>query len=245
MSDELKLYYWPMLQGRGEFVRLVLEEAGASYVDVARLSPDEGGGAKAIMGLLQQDFEGIAPLAVPVLQVGSHYLSQTASICLYLGRRYDLVSEDELLQHQANQLMLTIMDLVSEAHETHHPMGTSFYYEEQKPEASRRAASFLMRRMGKFLGFFEKVLAQSLEGGGGFLVGGSLSYVDLAMFQVLSGLGYAFPKAFGRIKGDIPRLLALRELVAERPRVASYLASSRRIPFNTDGIFRHYPELDF
>ena len=35
-----ELYYWPSIQGRGEFIRLTLEEAGADYVDVARKSDD-------------------------------------------------------------------------------------------------------------------------------------------------------------------------------------------------------------
>ena len=39
-----ELHYWPRIQGRGEFVRLALEQAGAEYVDVARGPKSSGGG---------------------------------------------------------------------------------------------------------------------------------------------------------------------------------------------------------
>jgi glutathione S-transferase len=95
--------------------------------------------------------------------------------------------------------------------------------------------------MPKFLGYFEDVLKKN---GGHFMIGARLSYVDLSMFQVIAGLDYAFPRAMKRARGKYDGLRALHDRVAKRPRVAAYLASERRIPFNEDGIFRHDPELD-
>ncbi|HYX92088.1 MAG TPA: glutathione S-transferase C-terminal domain-containing protein, partial [Myxococcaceae bacterium] len=139
---------------------------------------------------------------------------------------------------------LTIADVVAEAHETHHPISSALYYEDQKREAKARAAHFVEERMPKFLQYFEDVLARNSAGGGQYLIGAEHSYVDLSTFQLLAGLEYAFPNAFAKASRRIPRLLALRDRLAARPRIAAYLRSERRIPFNEWGIFRRYPELD-
>lgn len=240
-SATYRLYYWPFLQGRGEFIRLAFEEAGVPYVDVARLPADQGGGVQAIQRVLQGGGGALRPFAPPILKVGDLVLAQVASILQYVGPRLRLVPEDEAGRIAVNQLQLTIADLVAEVHDTHHPIGSSLYYEDQKPEAKRRAASFLSQRMPKFLGYFEGVLQQN---GGEHLIGADLTYADLSMFQVLSGLAYAFPSGFAGVAPSIPGLLALRDRVAARPRIAAYLASERRLPFNENGIFRRYPELD-
>jgi glutathione S-transferase len=234
-----QLYYWPGIPGRGEFVRLVLEDAGAPYVDVARLPERRGGGVKAIMSVLASA-DAVPPLAPPVLQHGELLIAQTALICRYLAERHGLVSKKPADRLHAEQLQLTLADLVLEAHDTHHPIGPGLYYEDQKREARRAAESFRKERMPKFLGYFERVV----ERGRGFLVGGRHSYVDLSMFQVLEGLAYAFPEAFERVSRDCPRLLELHGRVRTRPRIAAYLRSDRRLAFNEMGIFRYYPELD-
>lgn len=239
-----ELFYWPSIQGRGEFIRLALEAAGAAYVDVARLPESEGGGARAIMPFLSGSNAGLAPFAPPILRVGDLVLSQTVNILHFLGPRLGLVPDDDASRARALQLSLTIADLVSEVHDTHHPVATSRYYEDQKPEARRRAAHFVASRVSKFLLYFERVLAANTESGGKHLVGLELSYVDLSLFQVLVGLSYAFPKALTASTPQIPLSTALRDRVAAHPRVAAYLASERRIPFNENGIFRRYPELD-
>lgn len=245
MTDEkYELFYWPGLQGRGEFVRLPLEEAGASYVDMARLPENKGGGVPAMIRLLRGGRGGLLPLAPPILCAGELTLAQVANILLFLGPRLGLAPDDEAGRLAANQLQLTVADLVSEVHETHHPIAAGLYYEEQKDAAKQRARHFVDARMPKFLGYFEEVLARNAHRGGPHLVGAALSYVDLSVFQVLEGLSYAFPSAFARQIKAIPRLLALRDRVRERPRIAAYLASDRRIPFNESGIFRRYPELD-
>jgi glutathione S-transferase len=238
-----ELYYWPHIQGRGEFVRLALEEGAADYVDVARLPESEGGGRVAVARLLEDAANGRTPFAPPVLKAGTFLISQTANILLYLGPRLDLVPQAEAARLWAHQLQLTLTDLVVEAHDTHHPIAKSLYYEDQKPEALRRAADFRALRLPKFLGYFERVLAGN-PGGDRYLVGKSLTYIDLSMFQVIAGLSYAFPRAMEAMSRKHPKLAALRRRVQERPRIAAYLASSRRIPFNDRGIFRHYPELD-
>jgi glutathione S-transferase len=238
MTDSYELFYWPSIPGRGEPVRLALEEAGVAYVDVARRPEADGGGVAAMMKLLRAP--GIAPFAPPFLRSGALVIAQTANILLYLGPRHGLVPDDEASRLHANQLQLTITDLFAEVHETHHPIGSGLYYEDQKPEALRRAELFVRERLPKYLPYFER----ALDAGGPYLFGGEVSYVDLSLFQVLEGLRYAFPRATARIAPGLPRLVALGERVRARPRIAAYLASPRRIPFNEDGIFRRYPELD-
>ena len=236
-----ELFYWPHIQGRGEYIRLALEEGGVEYVDVARLPENEGGGRAAVARLLEEAGDGRTPFAPPILRAGKLLVSQTANILQYLGPRLRLVPPAEADRLWAHQLQLTLADLVVEAHDTHHPIAKSLYYEDQKPEALRRSADFRKLRLPKFLGYFERLLTAN---GGSFLVGKSLSYVDLSMFQVMAGLDYAFPRAMSGARSRCPRLAELHRRVLERPRIAAYLASSRRLPFNDHGIFRRYPELD-
>jgi glutathione S-transferase len=244
MTDTLyELYYWPTIPGRGEFIRLALEEAGARYVDVAREPENKGGGVKALMKMMREGTT-LEPFAPPFLKVGAHLFAQSANILSFLAPRLHLVPDDEASRAWANQLQLTIADLADEAHDVHHPIAASLYYDDQKTEAKRRAPIFIAERIPKYLGYFERIVEKNAAGNGVHLLGAGLTYVDLSMFQMLSGLDYAFPQAMKRFGPKIPRLLALRDHVAARPRIAAYLASSRRIPFNEHGLFRHYPELD-
>lgn len=236
-----ELFYWPGLPGRGEYVRLVLEDAGMPYIDVARLPEAQGGGAAAILRVLRGEHAGLLPLAPPILRVGALTIAQVANILQFLGPRCGLAPDDEAGRVAVNQLQLTIADLVTEVHDTHHPISSGAYYEDQKAAARERAGVFVGQRLAKFLGYFEKVLVRS---GGAQLVGAAISYVDLSLFHTLEGLAYAFPNAFARVSPAIPGLLGLRERVRARPRLAAYLASERRLPFNQHGIFRRYPELD-
>jgi len=233
-----ELYYWPQIQGRGEFVRLALEEAGADYVDVARRK----GGMAKLEKLMQQKSSGHPPFAPPFLKVGDLLIGQTANILAFLGARHGLVPKSDAGRLWVNQLQLTIADLVVEAHDTHHPIAASLYYEDQKVEAARAASCFIKERMPKFLGYFENVLAKG--GKTALLAGRALSYADLSLFQVVEGLRYAFPRAMAAQEKKLPRTAALHDRVAARPKIAAYLSSSRRIPFNQHGIFRHYAELD-
>jgi len=234
-----ELYYWPGIQGRGEFIRLALEEAGADYVDVARRS---GSGMAEMMRFMESPRVRRPPLAPPFLKAGRQVIGQTANILLLLGSRLGLAPRAEADRLWAHQLQLTVIDLLDEAHDTHHPIASSFYYEDQKPAAKRRAADFIRNRIPHYLGHFEDVLARNRPGR--VMVGGRLSYVDLSVFQIVEGLRYAFPRAMARRESRYARVIALRDRVAARPRIAAYLASERRIPFNESGIFRHYAELD-
>jgi glutathione S-transferase len=231
-----ELYYWPSIQGRGEFVRLALEAAGAPYVDIAKRPR----GTSAMMGLLNHAELDTPPFAPPVLKAGALLVAQTANILMYLGAHHDLAPADEAGRLFANQLQLTIADFVVEIHDTHHPIASGLYYEDQKAEAKRRAADFLQHRAPKYLGYFERVLARSA----GHLIGERLTYPDLSLFQIVAGLRYAFPNAMAKLEPSLPRTIALHDRVRNHPPVAAYLASKRRIPFNEEGIFRHYPELD-
>jgi len=239
-AARVELFYWPTIQGRGEFVRLLLEEAGAPYVDVAR----ERGGMSAMTRILDGKEAGALPYAPPFVRVGKVIVSQTANILAFLAARFRLVPRDEALRAEANQIQLTIADLVAEAHDTHHPIAGSLYYRDQKREAKRRAQEFVTERIPRYLGWLEQILERNRRSAGRWLVGRERTYVDLSAFQVVEGLRYAFPNAAARHEAKTPRLVALRDRVAERPRIAAYLRSERRIPFNEDGIFRRYPELD-
>jgi len=237
------LYYWPGIQGRGEFVRLALEEAGAAYADVARGREQDGQGVGAMMALLKGQAGSPAPFAPPILKDGTLIIAHVANILMHLGPKLGLAPRDEDQRCVLNGLQLTITDLVAEVHDTHHPIANSLYYEDQKAEAKRRTAEFLGRRVPKFLGYFEQVLKDNPEGHA-HAFGADLTYVDLSLFQVIEGLAYAFPRAMAGFAERWPKLAALRSAVAGRPNIAAYLRSERRLPFNQNGIFRHYPELD-
>ena len=233
---QYELYYWPGIQGRGEFVRLALEEAGAEYVDVARRQR----GMELLGAAL--DTETHPSFAPPFLKAGEMTIGQVANILFYLGEQHGLAPRTDPARLWTHQLQLTIADLVAEIHDTHHPIASSLLYEDQKQEAQRRAADFIDTRLPRFFGYFSRILTNPEPRG--WLVGDKLTYADLSLFQVVEGLRYAFPNALKRLEGDYPALGLLRDRVAARPNIAAYLASARRIPFNQDGIFRHYPELD-
>jgi glutathione S-transferase len=237
---QYELYYWPSAQGRGEFVRLALEYAHAPYVDVARR---RGRGVDAMMDLMNDPPPGQAPFAPPILRVGDVLIAQTANILLFLGPRLGLAPEDEAGRLWAHQLQLTVSDFLVEVHDTHHPISGGLYYEEQREAAARRAADFRTARLPKFLDYFEGVLAAN-PAGARHMVGGRRSYVDLSMFQIIAGLRYAFPRAMARQKTRIPGLSRLHARIARCAQLSGYLKSRRRIAFNEEGIFRHYPELD-
>jgi len=238
-----ELHYWPTIQGRGEFVRLALEAAGAAYVDVARGSEDAGRGLPAMLSCMQDDRLTTPPFAPPFLKDGNIVVGQTAAILNHLGPQLKLVARNEQARVWTQQIQLTIADMVTEAHDTHHPVGAGLYYEDQKPEALRRAKAFCSERIPKFLQWFERIVERN-PAGSRHLVGGKLSYADLSLFQLVEGLRYAFPKAAARALAQTPEVTQLHQRVAALPRVAAYLASERRIPFNEQGVFRHYPELD-
>ena len=237
-----ELYYWPTIQGRGEFVRLALEEGGADYRDVARES-GKGAGIPALMHFLNGRHIRRPPFAPPYLKAGRFVIGQTANILQFLGPRLELAPKDEGSRLWVHELQLTLADFLAEIHDTHHPVAAGLYYTDQRKEARRRTRDFLQNRAPKFLGYFERLLSRNTRGVH-YLAGAKLSYADLSMFQIISGLSYAFPRAMAKTARRYRRLLALHERVGQRPRIAAYLRSPRRIPFNEDGIFRHYPELD-
>lgn len=224
-----ELFYWPSIQGRGEFVRLALEFARADYVDVARTA----GGMRRMEQMMKRGRgrSGAPPFAPPFLKAGQLVLAQTAAILQFLGPRLGLAPKAEAARLRLHQHQLTVADWLVEVHDTHHPLGPGLYYEEQKREAKRRAADFRKNRLPLFLGYFEGVLAAEPR----------FSTLNLSLFQMMEGLDYAFPRAMKRQR-KLARLRGNQARMAER--LAPYLASGRRVPFNTQGIFRHYPELD-
>jgi glutathione S-transferase len=237
------LYYWPGIQGRGEYVRLALEEAGARYVDIALVPDEKGGGVPAIERYLVSDAVQRPPFAPPFLKAGRQLIGQTANILLYLGGRLGLAPRDEAGRLWTHQLQLTIADFIVESHDTHHPIGGGLYYSQQKREARRRARDFLEFRLPKFFDYFERVLERN-PGRGPWLVGTKVTYADLSLAQVVAGLRYAFPSASRPALRSHPRLRELHDAVFARPRIKRYVASRRRLAFNNDDLFRRYRELD-
>jgi len=237
-----ELYYWPGIQGRGEYVRLALEEAGADYVDVALLSEEEGGGVAALDTYIEGEDVARPPFAPPFLKAGRQLIGQTANILLYLGSRHGLAPRDAAGKLWTHQLQLTLADFLVEIHDIHHPIGSGLYYEQQKSASRRRAADFRVQRLPKYLGYLERVLERNTEGTG--LVGASVTYADLSLAQIVAGLRYALPRATKKALRECPRIVALHDEVFARPRIKRYVASGRRLAFNNDDIFRRYPELD-
>lgn len=238
-----ELHYWPTIQGRGEFIRLALEAAGTPYLDIARGPEQAGQGMPALLRLLHDGAGPHLPFAPPILKDGAVVVGQTAAILQYLAPTLKLVARSEQLRIWTQQIQLTIADMVTEAHDTHHPVGNDLCYDDQKPEALRRAGAFCRQRIPKFLHWFERILAAN-PAGPRHLVGGRLSYVDLSLFQLVEGLRYAFPRATQESLTPAPLVVQLHDRVAAFPRVAAYLKSTRRLPFNEQGIFRRYPELE-
>jgi glutathione S-transferase len=238
-----ELFYWPEIQGRGEFVRLALEDAGADYVDVARGAESDGQGVPAMLALMESESVAHVPFAPPFLRHGRVLVGQTANVLLYLGGRIGLAPKDEAGRLWTHQLQLTITDLVAESYNSHHPIDEDKWFHEQKPEAIERAKVFRADRLPKYLGWFERVLTRN-PAGPEHLVGGTTTYADLSLFQVVDALLYSFPKATPRVLRRLPRVKALHEAVAQRPRIKSYLESDRRMPYGDTDVFRQYPELD-
>lgn len=238
-----ELYYWPGIQGRGEFVRLALEYAGAPYLDVAQASENNGAGAPAMMRFLEDRGVEHAPFAPPFLKAGDLIIGQTANILLFLGSRHAIAPDDEAGRLWTHQLQLTVADFVTEIHDTHHPIAGSLYYEDQKTEARRRAGDFRENRLPKYLGYFERVLKRNPRGDR-HLAGDAVTYVDLSLFQIIAGLRYALPRTMRRAERQYPLLVALHDRVRALPRIDAYLNSDRRVPFNQQDLFRHYEELD-
>ncbi|CCG81130.1 Putative uncharacterized protein [Taphrina deformans PYCC 5710] len=237
-TDHYDLYYWPQIPGRGEFIRLALEAAGASYTDHANRDDSPA----CLFPLIDASFTGREgnppPFAPPILHHDGLWLSQTSNILLYLGPRLGLVPADEAGRLHTNQMQLTIGDFTDEIHDVHHPIAVSLYYGDQKTESLRRAQDLRDNRVPKFLGFLERCVQDR----GGWLLGRpSMTYADLSLFQTLEGLRFAFPRLMRAIGDRYPKVSAIHERVQRLPALQPYLRS--RLPFG-DGLFRHYEELD-
>jgi glutathione S-transferase len=238
-----ELYYHGRIQGRGEFVRLALEEAGAEYIDIARMPVAQGGGQDEVFAILDAKGGDRPPYAPPVLKDGNFIIAQTSNILLYLGGRLGLAPRDEQGKLWTHQLQLTMIDFAKDVHDTHHPISNVLYYEEQKDAAKLASEKFLEFRVPKYFGYFERVIARN-SSKSGWLSGDALTYADLSLFQLVEGMAYAWPKAWDAASKNYPGVINIARRVAERPNIKAYCASDRRLSFNDMGVFRHYPELD-
>lgn len=228
-------WYWPTITGRGEFVRLTLEACGIPYLDRARED-----GADALVADMAGHAAGPA-FAPPYIGIDGTTIAQTANILFYLSERHECGPSGMKSRYGLAQLQLTIMDLVAEAHDVHHPIGVDLYYEDQKPEALRRAHGFREARIPKYLAYFERALSAEQRV---WFAGGRWSYADLSLFHLVAGLRYAFPRRMATLAADFPAVMAMHDRVVDLPELQDYLSSNRRLPFNQEDIFRHYPELD-
>jgi glutathione S-transferase len=229
-----QLWYWPNIPGRGEFVRLALEAAEVEYEDMAREK-----GAEALIEDLQSR-GGIRPFAPPYLVIDDDLcIGQTANILAVLADRHDFGAGELDVDLQLIQLQLDVTDIVAEVHNVHHPLAGSLYYSDQMDAAYEAAQHFRDERIPKFLDHFERALE---ENGGPYMLGDTWTHVDTSLFQLMEGLDYMFPNRMREL--DYPRLELCRQAVMEIDGIEAYLASDRRLPFNEDGIFRYYPELD-
>jgi glutathione S-transferase len=182
------LIYWPGIPGRGEHVRLALEEAGAEYTDTAFTDK----GMDEVLAMIDAknlgDEVNLPLCAPPMLRHGDLVINQTPNILLYLGGRLGLVppaDEDADGVYRVNGLALTALDGFSnEVHDCHHPIATGLYYEDQKEESIRKSKDYVKNRLPKFLGYFERVLQSKPSGEGPWLYAGRLTYADLVLFQV-------------------------------------------------------------
>jgi len=251
-----ELLYWPGIPGRGEFIRLVFEATKTPYSDPAMESKE---GVNAVLAIKDEkstgDEDGNPPaFAPPALRIHGEgdsgkplLIYQTPSILSYLGQHLNFQGTSEAEKHYILSHTLTALDLNNETHDVHHPISVGLYYEDQKTEALRRSKDFRENRIPKFLGFFERVLkGNEAKGKGKYLVGDKLSYADTTLWHVVDGLKFAFPKEMeAREKaGEFPLLMGtFYKSVKEEPGIKEYLASDRRQKFS-EGIYRHYPELD-
>ncbi|PWN54081.1 hypothetical protein IE53DRAFT_383382 [Violaceomyces palustris] len=262
-SESYTLHYWPSIPGRGEYIRLAFEAAGQPF--------EENNKVESLVDHIMTDtVVGHPPhFAPPLLEIRRKesgrepsggasaerfYLSQTPAILAYLAPKLGLTglpadevqgTEGDLKLAQLNQLTLTALDLSNEAHDTHHPVAVGAYYEEQKDEALRRAEDFRKNRVPKFLRYFETVIRSNGRGDGKRLIGPSLSVADLVLFQVLDGLSFAYPRLMASLerKGDYGGVFGLKRHVGGWDKVKGYVESGRRRKFS-NGLYRHYPELD-
>lgn len=230
-----RLWYWPTIQGRGEFIRLPLEAAGIAYEDCARAQ-----GADALIANMKSHVRR-GPFAPPYLEFDGTTIAQVANILMYLGERNEVAPSAMFDRTWLHQLQLTIADMVAEVHDVHHPVSASAYYEDQKDAALKAAEAFRTERIPKFFAHFEAAVDANP---GEWLIDHRWTYADTSLFQLVEGLRYMFPRRMAAIEGDYPGIVRIHDQVAALPGIKAYLKSDRRIAFNEQGIFRRYPELD-
>lgn len=251
-TPEYKLLYHPGLPGRGEYIRLAFEATSTPYTDVSNTSQ---AGIGEVYGTLspQSLGEGLNPpkFAPPMLRVGGAgpngsdlLISQTSNVLLYLGRKLGLSGESEAEGYWVNEVVLTGLDFCNDCHDTHHPIATGMFYEDQKDEALKKASDFRENRIPKFLGYFERVLrGNGARAQGKYLVGKGLTAADLVVWQVVDGVRYAFPKEMEARMKEFEGVWEFYESLKGESWLEEYLASERRLKYG-DGIFRYYKELD-
>ncbi|TAQ89053.1 hypothetical protein B7494_g2622 [Chlorociboria aeruginascens] len=246
MSAPYELIYYTGVPGRGEHVRLMLEEAGVPYEDTQFLSFDEA--RKNVTSWLAGGEHGNPPyFAPPLFKHGDLVISQTPNILLYLGPKLGLAGSRENDLYKINALALTALDLLcNEVHDTHHPIAVMLTWEEQKGESKRRSKYWVQNRLPTVLAYWQRVLENEERGSGLWLLGDIFTYADLVLFQCLDGTNYSFPKAIkqARETGKYDKVFKLYEDVKARPNIAQYLASNRRQKEQDWGIYRHYDDND-
>ncbi|XP_013395749.1 glutathione S-transferase [Lingula anatina] len=230
-SSEWVLYYWP-LAGRGEFVRLVFEEAGVPYKeinDVELLSKN----FKKIDLPPSEDFS-FPCFAPPVIKKGDFVLSQTPVICEYLGKKFGLYPDGgEEEEYHARQFNLTIHDFIADGRLAFHGRNHTESYYTQKEETQTYIDFFVKNRLPKWLRNLEHLLNANYgkHGGKGYAIGTKMTYVDLALLHVLRATESQFPAPWEELKGSFPLCREFKERMSQRPNLAAYFKSDRCRPF--------------
>lgn len=185
MAAPYEIIYYTGVPGRGEHIRLMLEDAGAAYKDTRVLSFEQA--REAVVAALEGGGNNPPYFAPPLFKHGDLVISQTPNILLYLGPKLGLAGspDNEGDLYRVNALALTALDLLSnEVHDTHHPISTMLAWEDQKEESKRRSKQFVQGRLPSILSYWQRVLESEERGQGLWLLGNTFTYADLVLFQV-------------------------------------------------------------
>ena len=201
-----RLFYWEK-RGRGEQIRLLLNELGQEYEDVYVPMNEE------FMKLKRQGPGTLYFGSVPMLEDGDFKLAQGPVIMNYLGRKHGLMPADlqpaaktEAMVVGAEDMRMAYFRLLGDGRE--------------EKQAKFVGGAWNDRWLSAWSGLIE------LNGDTGYLVGSTLTQADLAVWDALDAI---ITWIDGATFASFARVQKFYESIKARPAIASYLASDRRI----------------